>query len=301
MNNNESNNNNQQNNYVIPIEVNTNTNPISQTDTMLNRERANIVNATVMANENIDQKKSTEVNNRYNIKEKSLIQKFLTYVLLVMIVLVFMILAFKGLKKLGDQVIADEETTTTTTTTKSAKEHTIDYLDKMTSLRKFVGKVSNELYYILILLPNGVEVHSPSTHHFVLVTVKEGKTITSIQDGTYRIVSGNLELITTDKKSLVYEIGDNCLISGENKLLINDDQMKMYEYSGSNEGKTLVETTFGSINFGILVESDISVTTIYGNTSTEDKTQIILDGKNPFVKIDGNKLKYNDKEFTLKK
>ena len=107
---------------------------------MLNRERANVVNATVMANENIDQKKSTEVNNRYNIKEKSLIQKFLTYVLLVMIVLVFMILAFKGLKKLGDQVIADEETTTTTTTTKSAKEHTIDYLDKMTSLRKFVGK-----------------------------------------------------------------------------------------------------------------------------------------------------------------
>ena len=67
MNNNESNNNNQQNNYVIPIEVNTNTNPISQQDTMLNRERANIVNATVMANENIDQKKSTEVNNRYNI------------------------------------------------------------------------------------------------------------------------------------------------------------------------------------------------------------------------------------------
>ena len=300
MNNNESNN-NQQNNYVIPTQVNTNTNPMPQQDNMLNRERANIVNATVMANENIDQKKSTEVNNRYNIKEKSLIQKFLTYVLLVMIVLVFMILAFKGLKKVGDQVMAEEETTTTVTTTQSAREHTFDYIDNMTSLRKFVGKVSNDLYYVLLLLPNGVEVHSPSTHHFVLVTIKDGKTITSVQDGTYRMVSGNLELITSDKRSLVYEIGDKCLMSGENKLLIDDDQMKMYEYNGSNEGKSLIVSTFSSLSFGILVESDISVTTIYGNTCTEDSTQIILDGKDPFSKIDGNKLKYKDKELTLKK
>ena len=75
MNNNENNNNN---NIVKPIQVNTNnTNTNYSQDNFLNRERENIVSATIQANQSINKTEAKEVNNEIKIKKLYQVLKYI--------------------------------------------------------------------------------------------------------------------------------------------------------------------------------------------------------------------------------
>ena len=89
---------NDSHNVVKPTELNTRVVHVNTGDTILGRERSNIVNATIQANNNIDEKQAERINNKYQVaEEKTQMQKFLLGVGIVMGILVGLILIFKVL------------------------------------------------------------------------------------------------------------------------------------------------------------------------------------------------------------
>ena len=58
---------NRENNIVNPELVDLNKVQVDKQDNMLNRERSNIVSASIQANNAIDEKKALDVNNEINI------------------------------------------------------------------------------------------------------------------------------------------------------------------------------------------------------------------------------------------
>ena len=130
---------NDSHNVVQPTQLNTNVVHVKTGDTILGRERSNIVNATLQANKNIDEKQAERINNKYQVaEEKTQMQKFMIGVGAVMAVLVGLILIFKVIKFVGDATMPPEDKTTTaeTTTTQTPFQRSLAYANSTSKVRR---------------------------------------------------------------------------------------------------------------------------------------------------------------------
>ena len=71
---------NRENNIVNPELVDLNKVQVNNQDNMLNRERSNIVSASIQANNAIDEKKALDVNNEIKLKKVNPIVKILVII-----------------------------------------------------------------------------------------------------------------------------------------------------------------------------------------------------------------------------
>ncbi len=185
----------------------------------LNQERANIVSASIQANQAIDEKKAKEVNNTIqNGKHNKA-----SYVLIVLFLIVVIGCVLIGVYSLSKYLMEDtEKTTTTPTTTKMSEEKRFkSYLNDGTKVRKY-----QSAHYILLLGKYNVDLKEKKNYYLLLQTDENG--ILSKKDGTYTVNED--EILLDNEKFTFNESGINY---GGEVLATKDTEMKYYQYQDS--------------------------------------------------------------------
>ena len=148
------NNNNQNNNdnIVTPTQVNLNNVQVDPNqDNFLNRERENIVSATIQANQAIDKTQAKEVNNEFKIKKNN----SLVATLIIGVGLIVAVVLGLGVVKLMKEAenYGTQDQTTTTTTKLTAFEQSMQYLTNYSKVRKY-----QNTSYVLMLSPESFDM-----------------------------------------------------------------------------------------------------------------------------------------------
>lgn len=289
MNNNEFNNSvnndmNNQNNGNVNNMNNLNNNVVQpQADTMLNRERDNIVAATIDANASIDEKKALDVNNQ--IKNKK-VNKFVIF-LAVLFAIIVIVVAGYGIVKLTNKAMTygDEPTTTSTTTKQSEESKFMSYLNDETKIRKFQGD-----NYILVLCPSGIDLTSANRKYYILLNISANGLLNA-KYGAYTLNEGVLKL---DNQAT--PIGDNGITYNNETLKIYDTEMKYYQYKDNTRSYLLfINGTLKNEQY-FFVDSS-TTTNVKLGTYKETLDSITLNDNTVFAKVN-NDVTYNN--YTLK-
>lgn len=282
MNNNEFNNNNVNNGNGNNTNA-FNNNMNNQTDTMLNRERDNIVAATIDANAAIDEKKALDVNNQIKHKKTN---KFVIF-LAVLFALVVIIAAGYGIVKLTNKAMTygDETTTTSTTTKQSEKSKLLSYLNDETKIRKFQSD-----NYILVLCPSGIDLTVANRKYYILLNISDNGLLNA-KYGAYTLNEGVLKL---DNQEI--PIGDNGITYNNESLKIFDTEMKYYQYKDSTRSYLLfINGTLKNEQYFFLESA--TTTNVKLGTYKETIDSITLNDNRVFTKVN-NDVTYNN--YTLK-
>lgn len=265
-----------------------NQNPINnvntqQADTMLNRERENIVVATIDANASIDEKKALNVNNQIQHKKTN---KFVIF-LAVLFAIVVIIVAGYGIVKLTNKAMTygDEPTTSSTTTKLSEESKFLTYLNDATKIRKFQGT-----NYILVLCPSGLDLTASKKDYYILLNISQNGLLNA-KYGAYTLNEGVLKL---DNQEVA--LGDNGISYNNETLKIFDTEMKYYLYKDNNRSYLLyINGTLKNEQYFFIDSSTITTTKI--GTFRETTDSITLNDNTVFTKVN-NDLTYNN--YTLK-
>ncbi|MCX4365290.1 MAG: hypothetical protein OSJ70_05915 [Bacilli bacterium] len=260
-----------------------NNNMNNQTDTMLNRERDNIVAATIDANAAIDEKKALDVNNQIKHKKTN---KFVIF-LAVLFALVVIIAAGYGIVKLTNKAMTygDETTTTSTTTKQSEKSKLLSYLNDETKIRKFQSD-----NYILVLCPSGIDLTVANRKYYVLLNISDNGLLNA-KYGAYTLNEGVLKL---DNQEM--PIGDNGITYNNESLKIFDTEMKYYQYKDSTRSYLLfINGTLKNEQYFFLESA--TTTNVKIGTYKETIDSITLNDNRVFTKVN-NDVTYNN--YTLK-
>lgn len=264
-------------------EFNNNNNLNSQADTMLNRERENIVVATIDANAKIDEKKALDVNNQ--IKQKK-VNKFVIF-LAVLFAVVVIILAGYGIIKITNKAMTygDESSTTTTTTKLSQESKFLNYLSDESKIRKFQGD-----NYILVLCPSGLNLTNPSINYYISLNISDNGLLNA-KYGTYILSEGVLKL---DNQEV--SIGDSGITYNSELLKIYDTEMKYYLYKDNMRSYLLfINGTLKNEQYFFIDSSTVTNTKLGKYMETIDS--ITLNDNTVFTKVNEG-LTYNN--YTLK-
>lgn len=285
MNNNDKN----QNNYVMPqnidldkVEVNNNQ------DNMLNRERDNIVSATIQVNQSVNEKKASTVNNQISIKKAHPFFRMLFVIFLLGIAIFLSYLVYKLASKAMNY---DNNVTTTTTTTTSPTNKISNYLNKTSKVRKFQSDDN-----IIILSPSGYDLYSNASYFMNLTTSENG--ILEYHTGTYTINGEQLTLKYANNQEKIYEVSSSGLVEGERKYQIFDTEMKYYSYKSEEETKLLIINGTLKNEFALFIESNASSVNTTAINYTETTENITLDNGLQFIK-NGNLLNYEKLSLEL--
>lgn len=280
----ENNNSNNNNNIVIPQSVNINNN-IPQGDTMLNRERSNIVSATIQANSAIDKKQAVEVNNELKVEKH---QNYMYIVVILTVIVLCTVVGFVVYKLLNGAVkyVNDDPTTTTTTITTTTPLERFDaYLRDYTKVRKFVGDD-----YILILSSEACDLKNNKEHYLLLHTSDEG--LIEKKDGTYTIENNKVKLDNNE-----YEYDKDGIKYNNEVLKIYDSEMKYYQYKDDNISYLLIINATMSNEIAMFISSSKSKIDVDIQTFKETESSITLGESVVFTKVE-NDITYNN--YTLK-
>lgn len=279
---------NQVNNVVNPTPVNNsgviNTNGnVQEADTMLNRERENIVAATIDANANIDEKKALNVNNQIQHKKMN---KFIVFLAVLFAVIVIAIAGFLIVKLTNKAMTyGDDETTTTTTTKASEESKFLSYLNDTTKIRKFQSD-----NYILVLCPSGLDLVNPSKDYYILLNTSEDGLLNA-KYGAYTLNEGVLNL---DNENVT--ISDSSITYNSESLKIYDTEMKYYYYKDANRSYLLyINGTLKNEQYFFIDSSTTTITKLGKYVETTDS--ITLNDETVFTKVNDD-LTYNN--YTLK-
>lgn len=273
---NNGNNNNNMNNFNNNIVTN-------QADTMLNRERDNIVAATIDANASIDEKKALNVNNQ--IKQKK-VNKFVIFLAVLFAIAVIIIAGF-GIVKLTNKAMTygDESTTTSTTTKQSEESKFLSYLNDETKIRKFQGD-----NFILVLCPSDVDLTSANEKYYILLNTSDNGLLNA-KYGTYTLNEGVLKLDNQETS-----IGDNGITYNNETLKIFDTEMKYYQYKDNTRSYLLfINGTLKNEQYFFIDSS--TITNVKLGTYKETLDSITLNDNTVFTKVN-NDVTYNN--YTLK-
>jgi len=281
---------NDSHNVVQPTQLNTNVVHVKTGDTILGRERSNIVNATIQANQNIDEKQALRINNKYQVaEEKTQMQKFLIGTGAVMAVLVGLILIFKVIKFIGDTAVPPESKTTTVeaTTTLSPLQRSMAYANSTNRIRRYSSQ--NQ---ILFLLQAGKFTDDDKNGVFILADISQDNV--SIHKGTYNVVTSTIQL-NENKVIYKYSVVDAGVSTGNNTLRIDDNEYKVY----ANDKEMLIVNGTMDHNFGFYINESIdNNNTIYGN-SVETRDYIKV-GTATFNKTDEGNVRYGNSLLSYK-
>lgn len=280
--NNENNNNN---NYVAPKSVDLNNANLEEASDILNRERTNIVSATLQANSAINVQEAKNVNNTIKVKKKKPLINALIVLLCLAIggALIFFVIKYS--KEFIDY--GEEKTTTTTTTSLNLHTKVFNYLNDLTKVRKF--ETSSR---ILFLLPEKFDLVNNNLYYFSID--KNETSVINQSYGTYTIVDETLVLDTNEKFDITEGgISYNYVISN-----IYDDEYKYY-YSKS-EGYNSLLLINGTLRCetSLYLTSDTVSTNIMMSGFQEDQNAITLNNGIVFNKVDKS-LVNNNNSLTL--
>ena len=271
------NNNNQNNNdnIVTPTQVNLNNVQVDQNqDNFLNRERENIVSATIQANQAIDKTQAKEVNNEFKIKKNN----SLVATLIIGIGLIVAVVLGLGVVKLMKQ--AENYGTQDQTTTKlTAFEQSMQYLTNYSKVRKY-----QNTSYVLMLSPESFDMVA-NKKYYMLLTTGDRALVRTPEIGTYEIVDKTVTLTNTQTNTVrTLNLVDGGLIMDNYVLEKKDTEMKSYVYQNTNESAILM------INGTLYNEQALFISTNSLNTTfsyykfTEDKDTITLENGTVFTK-----------------
>lgn len=262
------NNNNNNNNYVMPEKVDLSKVNVNQNNNnMLNRERDNIVSATIQANQAINQNQASSVNNAIKVQKRNPIVNFL-------IVLVLFIgagyLAYLGYRLTSKYIEADDakHSTTSSTTTKANPFPT--YVYKRDIARKFQNDTMT-----LILVP----VTHDFSYRYILFT-KNDEGIINKEEGTYDLKNNTLGLNSTDGNYRLFIVDDHNLSCDGVALEMYDSEMKYYKYQDDNS--TIILLLNGAIKYELAYYYNNGVFSLYNYT--EDASSITLENGEVFTK-----------------
>ncbi len=214
--------NNDEKGYVTPTPVDTNQS-VNAGDTMLGRERDNIIVATNQVNNSINEEQIKETNNKIKYKKMPIMVKFLSIVITLLLIFFISFYVIKYSKKF---IQAGEETTTTTTTV-SALKKSEDYFNK-DAVKKY--ETNNKILFILpksvstyvyeiSYNESGIDNTSLGTYddEYLYLTMDESasykvsETGLNINNVDYKISSGEFKYYQSDNNILIINATPNAL------------------------------------------------------------------------------------------
>ena len=292
MNNNE----NRNNNIVQPTRVNLNKVQMNNNDTFLNRERDNIVSATIQANEAIDQEAAKEVNNEFKVKKTSSYKTAIFVFIALFLATTLSLSALVAMKK-AEKKFSDSTSTTVTTTTRQTPEQIqLNYLKNTGKVRRYQN--SN---YILMLSPASFDLKNNETFYMLIRVVNDLNSKVEAEYGTYTITNdNNLELKGTNVKGIkTLNLNADGLVLDNYVLSKNDNEMKSYTYTKPTDKGILMVNGTPYNEHALYIKTDKNKTTYKAYTIEETKEFIKLSDGTSFFKdgmtiiLDGITYTYN--------
>ncbi len=265
--------NNNSNNYVAPKSVDLNNADLREASDILNRERTNIVSATLQANSAINAEDAKVVNNAIKVKKKNPLINALIVIISLIVGGALIFFALKYSKEFIDK--GEEPTTTTTTTRLNMHTKVLNYLTDLSKVRKF--ETSSR---ILFLLPGNFDLVNNSLYYFSID--KNEASVINQTYGTYTIVDEALVLDNNER----FEITEGGISQNDIILNIYDDEYKYY-YS-KNEGYNSLLLINGTLKCetSLYLTSDTISTNIIMSGYQETQDSIILSNGTVFSKQD---------------
>lgn len=239
----------------------------------INRERENIVKATIDANSSINEEQVKTVNNKIKVKKKN-------YFLIALVVIICLALAvyltYYGVFKIKNKM---DKLTSTTTIVTTKENIVLSYLNK-DIVKKF--KNENSILYIL-----------PKSYGIVIkLNISNNKLISS-NYGTYNIESEGININLNNENEL-YKITETG-IEGHQSYKLDDSEFKYYEYKSEEISEMiLVNGTLGLESIYMVDTNHLINSYVY----LEDKNSITL-GDKVFKKV-GDSLVFDNKTYDLK-
>lgn len=280
------NSNRNENNYVNPEKVNLNNANLNEASDILNRERENIVSATLQANNAINEKDVKNVNNAIKIKKKNPFMGALVVILCLLIggVLIFLITKY-SIKYIN----GGETSTTSSTTTKFNLHSRVEaYLNDFTRVRKFESRER-----IIFLLPSNYDL--VNNNNYYLSIKRDDNRIISEEYGTYTINEDELILNEIQEKFVITEGG---ISLGDTILNIFDSEYKYYYYNDGLQTNLLLINGTLKAETSLYLTSSNSVTNVSISRYVETLENITLNSGESFIKS-GNNVSFNDLILTL--
>lgn len=265
--NNNNNQNNNNNNYVTPEKVDLSKVTVNQNDNMLNRERDNIVSATIQANQAINTNQARDVNNAIKVKKHNPI---ISFIIVITLFALAGFLSYLGYRLISKYITTSDAkyTTTTTTTTKA------NPFPKYVYNREIARKFQND-NMVLILAPTQKDF----SYRYILFT-KNDAGIIHKEEGAYDLKNSSLGLNSTDGNYRLFTVNDNYLFCDGIELEMADTEMKYYQYQDDASSKLLLIN--GAIKYELAYYYDGGVHGLH--SYTEDATSITLDNGMVFSK-----------------
>lgn len=278
-------NNDNEKNIVTPEKVDLNKVQVNNNDNMLNRERDNIVSATIQANRAIDKDKARNVNDSIKVKKMNPVVMFFSVTAVLLIAALFSVIVLQGVKKA--MTFDDVSTSTTTTTKQSEKNIQIAYLNDFLKVRKYQSSTQ-----VLLLSPKSYDMVN-NKYFYMLITLGE-KEPKSIEYGTYFVKGDTVKLEGHNEKTIKeLSLTENGLTLNNDLLKKFDTEMKYYQYQGTSEKEILIinGTLYNEYALYITTNSSITEYNIYDFEET--KEYIKLENGYTFTKDGMNVLKDN--------
>ena len=273
-------NNNQNKNYVTPEKVDLTKVEINQENKgALNRERDNIISASIQANQAIDEKSAAVVNNTIKVKKRN---PFVSLLIGLFFISIAGILAYFGFRLLEDYIKKDDAKYTTTTTTTKEVNFFENYTYDETKLRKYQNENS-----ILILFPK-----MAFNNYRYIYTEKDESGVIKYEEGTYNIQNKTIKLVSSEATSNTFNIGESSLEYGEQQLSMYDQELKYYIKQNQEIESILIINGTVDNSFAYYYELDNH----FFSEFTESLTDITLNNGVIFNKS-GNTLNYNENVY----
>lgn len=267
-------------NIVRPENIDFNNIKVQENDSMLGRERENIVKATIEANKNLDEKKAYKVNEEIRIKKMHPFIRIIIVLLSLIIAISLSYLTFKLIKNTMDN---DNLKMTTTTTKASEYDRIMNYINKTDNIRKFQDDQT-----ILVLSPKGYDLVNGNNYYLLINYDLNGLKSTSY--GNYSIFDDELKLNTLDAGEISYKITKDGITFNGAILKIFDSEMKYYSKKSNNKTELLIINGTLKSEYAMYITSDGNITNVLTSSYLEDKEKISLNIGLEFKK-DGNNLK----------
>lgn len=276
MNNENNNNNNQNNNYVKPQNVDlSNVNIDKSNENALNRERDNIIKASVQVNNSVNETQAKIVNNTIKVKKRNPIVSFLIGAFFITIAGV---LAYFGFRLLRTYITYDDAKHTTTTTTTQKVNYFANYTYDTTKLRRFQNDSS-----ILFIMPSGTS----SKARYIYVEYSSDGSLKE-ESGTYNIKDRTITLVSDNATQKIYDIESSNLKSGDTYLNMSDQEYKYYSNKSGDTESILIVNASVNKTFAYFYDTNNNIFTNFKETTSS----IDLENGMLFTKS-GNDLIYN--------
>lgn len=279
------NNNQNNNNYVNPEKVDLNKANLNEASDILNRERTNIISATLQANNSINESEVKTVNNAIKVKKKN---PFINALIILLCLVIGGALVFL-LTKYSIKYINGEKTSTTTTTTIETLHSRVSaYLNNMESVRKFENSER-----IILLLPSNYDL--VNNNNYYLSINRDSNSILNEEYGTYSINDDVLIFTESQEKFVITEGG---ISSGNSILNIFDSEYKYYYFNDGQSANLLLINGTLKAETSLYLTSNNSLTNVSISRYVETLENITLNSGEVFIKSEFN-ASINDLTLTL--